>query len=69
VRYLQAGKKLSSPANSPGLTVRLLEPPRDENFLAKMDPPADQRFLQMDYSGAGAMQNYLEPNGGLMRKN
>jgi beta-lactamase superfamily II metal-dependent hydrolase len=62
VRYLEAGKTLSSPADAPGLTVRFLGPPRDEKFLAKMHPPVDQRYLQLDASGtAGEMQNLLEP--------
>lgn len=62
VRYLEAGETLSSPADAPGLTVRVLGPPRDEKFLAKMHPPADQRYLQLDASGtAGETQNCLEP--------
>ena len=48
VRYLTAGKRLVSPGHVPGLTVRVLGPPRDEAFLARMNPPAGQRFLSAD---------------------
>lgn len=62
VRYLEAGETMLSPADALGLTVRVLGPPRDEKFLAKMHPPDDQRYLQLDTSGAaGEMQNCLEP--------
>lgn len=48
VRYLDAGKQLNDPAGIDGLTVRVLGPPRDPAFLAKMDPPQGERFLRMD---------------------
>jgi beta-lactamase superfamily II metal-dependent hydrolase len=51
VRYLEAGDELEKPSNIPGLIVRVLGPPRDEKFLAKMDPPAGQRYLRMGADG------------------
>ena len=45
VRYLEAGRSLNDPAGIQGLTVRVLGPPRDPAFLAKMDPPQGERFL------------------------
>ena len=46
VRYLDAGKSLNEPAGIKGLAVRVLGPPRDPAFLAKMDPPQGERFLR-----------------------
>jgi hypothetical protein len=61
VRYLQAGETLSNPANIPGLSVRVLGPPRDEKFLAKMNPPEDQRYLRLGAGGAAEPANGLRP--------
>jgi beta-lactamase superfamily II metal-dependent hydrolase len=47
VRYLKAGDNLS-PAGLAGLSVQILGPPQDQQFLAEMDPPAGQRYLQLD---------------------
>ena len=47
VRYLGAGGALTNPAGVDGLAVTVLGPPRDEKFLAKMDPPAGQSYLRM----------------------
>lgn len=60
VRYLEAGKTLKNPAEITGLTVQVLGPPRDEKFLAKMDPPAGQRYLRLDGRSAEA-ENALLP--------
>lgn len=46
VRYLEAGGALKNPADIGGLSVKVLGPPRDQKFLAKMDPPAGQRYLR-----------------------
>jgi beta-lactamase superfamily II metal-dependent hydrolase len=51
VGYLEAGDVLNNAADIPGLTVRVLGPPRDQQFLAKMDPPAGQRYLRMGTNG------------------
>lgn len=61
VKYLEAGKELKDPAGISGLTVKVLGPPRDEKFLAKMDPPEDQRYLRLDSLGAVGEANRLEP--------
>ena len=61
VRYLEAGKNLSNAAGVEGLEVRVLSPPRDEKFLAKMDPPKDQRYLRMDGGGNLIEANKLSP--------
>jgi hypothetical protein len=48
VRYLDAGKNLSDAAGINGLTAQVLGPPRDEKFLARMDPPKGDRFFKLD---------------------
>lgn len=45
VRYLEAGMELVAAAGIAGLTVKVLGPPRDADFLAKMDPPAGNHYL------------------------
>lgn len=61
VRYLQAGDELQAIAQIPGLSVKILGPPRDEKFLAKMDPPKDQGYLRVNNSGAVEDANKLKP--------
>jgi hypothetical protein len=60
VRYLKAGEALPDPGDIAGLTVRVLGPPKDPTFLARMDPPAGQRFLRMGDQGVEAV-NALAP--------
>jgi hypothetical protein len=48
VRYLEAGGELKDPGGIKGLNVKVLGPPRDQAFLAKLDPPAGERFLRMN---------------------
>lgn len=60
VRYLDAGKELQDPAGIKGLTVRVLGPPRDPAFLAKMDPPQGERFLRAN-GGRPEPLNGLQP--------
>jgi beta-lactamase superfamily II metal-dependent hydrolase len=62
VLYLQAGDKIQS-APIPGLTVKVLGPPRDQEFLAKMDPPAGQRYLRLAENGQSVEANVLKPFG------
>jgi beta-lactamase superfamily II metal-dependent hydrolase len=50
VRYLEVGGELKNPGGIQGLNVKVLGPPRDQAFLAKMDPPAGERFLRMNGS-------------------
>jgi beta-lactamase superfamily II metal-dependent hydrolase len=51
VRYMSAGKILEDAAGVKGLQISVLGPPREEKFLAKMDPPADQRWLKASPNG------------------
>jgi beta-lactamase superfamily II metal-dependent hydrolase len=51
VRYVEAGQTLDDIAGIKGLSVRFLGPPRNEKFLARMDPPADERFFRMGAKG------------------
>jgi hypothetical protein len=44
-RYLEPKMTLAAPAGLTGLTVQVLGPPRDEALLAKMEPPAAEKFL------------------------
>jgi beta-lactamase superfamily II metal-dependent hydrolase len=60
IRYLEAGDSLTSPADIAGLSVSVLGPPRDEKFLARMDPPAGQRYLRLD-GNTIAPANELKP--------
>ena len=61
VRYLEAGDELSSVTGIPGLSVKVLGPPRDQEFLSRMDPPASQRYLQPGADGAARFQNVVVP--------
>jgi beta-lactamase superfamily II metal-dependent hydrolase len=47
VKYFQAGQELKNAAGVAGLSVKVLGPPTDETFLAKMDPPAGQHYLRL----------------------
>ncbi len=47
LRYYEAGMELKDPAGIEGLTVKVLGPPRDRDFLAQLDPPAGQRYLRL----------------------
>jgi beta-lactamase superfamily II metal-dependent hydrolase len=51
VKYLEAGAALDDAASIPGLKIRVLGPPRDEKFLARMDPPSNDRFLRAAATG------------------
>lgn len=48
LQYYEAGQELKDPAvGINGLAVKVLGPPRDQEFLAQMDPPAGQRYLRL----------------------
>jgi hypothetical protein len=51
VRYFSSGQTLDAPAGIEGLAVRVLGPPRDPKFLARMDPPAGDRFFRLGVNG------------------
>ncbi len=61
VKYFSAGAMLNDAAGVPGLTVQVLGPPRDEKFLAKMDPPKDQRYLKLNAADEIVGANELAP--------
>jgi beta-lactamase superfamily II metal-dependent hydrolase len=60
VRYLEAGGSLKNPAGIQGLSVSVLGPPRDQKFLAAMDPPANQRYFRLS-GGQPKPLNELKP--------
>jgi beta-lactamase superfamily II metal-dependent hydrolase len=62
VRYVEAGNRFKNPADIEDLTVDVLSPPRDKAFLAKMDPPAAQRYLRLGPEGGagGAIQPFTK---------
>jgi len=62
VRYLEAGlDDLEAPGKINGLIVKVLGPPRDAEFLAKMNPPASQHYLRLDASGRVVSANGVQP--------
>ena len=50
VSYVEAGQEKTDIGGIAGFSARLLGPTRDLKFLARMDPPADERFLRLDAS-------------------
>ncbi len=54
VTYYEAGAKRDDAGQIAGLTVRFLGPPRDTQFLGRMDPPAGQKYLTSANVGGGA---------------
>jgi len=48
VEYVKAGGYYYHVAGIPGLSAQILAPPRDEEFLARMNPPASEHFLRLD---------------------
>jgi hypothetical protein len=57
---MKAGDALESPAGLSGLTVKVLGPPEDEEFLSQMDPPEGQRYLRLN-NGQPVIANALKP--------
>lgn len=57
-RYMEAGLRIDPAAGIPGLSAIILGPPRDDDFLAQMNPPANERFLQ--YGEDGSLKDPLE---------
>ena len=45
VSYLEAGKSIAKAGGIPGLSAEIQGPSRDQSFLTRMDPPANQQFL------------------------
>ena len=61
VTYVEAGKQISDAAGIEGLSARILGPPRDQKFLARMNPPADERFLRATPDGEVEAVNAIVP--------
>lgn len=71
VRYLQAGSSVKDGdgkeghgqdvSGIPGLTARILGPPRDQRFLARLDPPSGDRYLRAADGGGTETVNALRP--------
>jgi beta-lactamase superfamily II metal-dependent hydrolase len=51
VRYLEANQSFVDSAGIKGLSARIMGPPRDQEFLTRMDPPKGDRFLHLDSAG------------------
>jgi metallo-beta-lactamase superfamily protein len=47
VRYFSGGDAPPALAALPGLEVKVLGPPRDDDFLKRMEPPQSQRYLRL----------------------
>jgi len=58
VRYLSAGESLADAAGISGLSVEVLAPSRDPQFLSRMDPPASQHFLTAPGDASGALRPF-----------
>lgn len=61
VKYLEAGAQMDGAGGIAGLSAQVLGPPRDETFLAKMNPPADERFLRVTPDGETTAVNGITP--------
>lgn len=61
IRYLEGGTRFTDTAGIPGLTARILGPPRDADFLKKMNPPKAQRYMSMGADGTSEMTNAIRP--------
>ena len=61
VRYLRAGDILDpEDIHIPGLFARILGPPESEEFLAQMNPPSSQSYLQL-VGGQVEVVNGIQP--------
>ena len=63
IRYLEAGIEMDKVAGIPGLRARILGPPRDEDFLKKMDPPKAERYVRAADGGTEVPANAVSPFG------
>lgn len=60
VYYLAGGEPARRLDEIPGLSVEVLAPPKDPDFLGRMDPPAGQRFLTSGDSSVGLLRPFEE---------
>jgi hypothetical protein len=61
VRFLSGGDKMKDAAGIKGLNIDFLSPPRDQKFLARMDPPAGQGYLRFGKNGNAVESTSLKP--------
>jgi beta-lactamase superfamily II metal-dependent hydrolase len=54
VEYRQADQEIQDAAGIKGLSAHVLGPPKNQDFLARMDPPDTEKYLRMAGAGAGA---------------
>src|SRR5882724_1245820 len=57
VLYWRAGSSISKVGETTGLSAEILGPPKDISFFARMDPPANQRYL----TAAAQADNEVHP--------
>ena len=57
-RYLAAGKSIAKVAGITGLSAEILSPPRNTEFLSRMNPPANQHFLTAPGDTTGAVRPF-----------
>jgi beta-lactamase superfamily II metal-dependent hydrolase len=65
VRYLKAGDKVDKPAGIEGLSVSILGPPQDQEFISKMNPPSSDHYLRMAAQALEEDASSPFPNWGL----
>jgi beta-lactamase superfamily II metal-dependent hydrolase len=61
VRYLRSPRRITKAAKVVGLTVQVVGPPGDEDYLKKMDPPAHERFFKLDDSMEQVVVKEIRP--------
>ena len=57
-RYLAAGKSIPKVAGITGLSAEILSPPKNTEFLSRMNPPAEQHFLTAPGDPTGAVRPF-----------
>jgi hypothetical protein len=58
VKYLRGGDAIAKVGRVPGLSARILGPPKDTAFFSRMDPPSDQRFLTSGTDTSGVVRPF-----------
>jgi beta-lactamase superfamily II metal-dependent hydrolase len=59
--FVEAGHAVTQAFGTPGLSLRVLGPPRDEDFLKKMHPPKAERFFRLGAGGEVNTVNAFRP--------
>lgn len=58
VKYLRGGDSVPHVGRISGLSARILAPPKDKAFFARMDPPSSQRFLTGPADTSGVVRPF-----------